>query len=102
MAKRSEQQGPAGGLTGGGELWGQSVPGGPGPQAKPRIPEPADRIRRLLLMVGDTGMCKSCYAQVVWVAHKNGNVAPYDLADETIGVNHFVTCPCADKHKRKR
>lgn len=46
--------------------------------------------------------CKACGKQLAFVRHRDtGRVAPYDLDGETVGVNHFITCPKAEQFRRK-
>lgn len=46
--------------------------------------------------VGDLGTCRSCGAEVVWVANpKTGKRPPYNRD----GISHFATCPQAGTWK---
>lgn len=54
-------------------------------------------MTRMLQNVGQLGTCDGCGAVIVWVRHRNGKAAPYT----TEGLNHFVTCPKADRFGKK-
>ncbi|HEY1897565.1 MAG TPA: hypothetical protein VGG62_14895 [Terracidiphilus sp.] len=55
-------------------------------------------ITALMAAVGaDPAKCKGCNAQIFFIRHANGKLAPYD-AD---GTNHFITCPNAGFFKKK-
>lgn len=53
-----------------------------------------------LFVVGppDKGVCRSCGAGIVWWRTRYGKAVPCDPD----GVNHFVTCPNRDRHRKKR
>lgn len=64
------------------------------PVGKPGI---EDRLAALVKNAGTPGECRSCHAGIFWIHHPGtGRNAPYD-AD---GVNHFITCPNRDAHRR--
>lgn len=62
----------------------------------------------------DEGVCQSCRARILWGRTAAGAKVPLDPKPETrlvqqpggqfvqvhAYVNHFVTCPTADQHKR--
>lgn len=56
------------------------------------------RMTLLLSNVGDAGRCRGCRADVLWVRHASGKIAPYDLNGEP----HFATCPKADEFRGKK
>lgn len=64
---------------------------------------PDQRLETLLRHVADElRACKACGKQLAFVRHRDtGRVAPYDLDGETVGVNHFITCPKAEQFRRK-
>ena len=64
------------------------------------LPTVENRLQILLLHVGDLATCRGCTAQIRWVKHLNGKRTPYDAAGDSIGVNHFITCPKAGQFKR--
>ena len=56
------------------------------------------RISQLLSLIAESRRpCKACGAELYFVRHRNGNLAPY-TAD---GVNHFATCKEAERFRRK-
>lgn len=57
-----------------------------------------ETVRPLFESVGDLARCKSCDAEIYFVKHKNGKVAPYNI----FGVNHFADCPHSKKHKKDK
>lgn len=67
---------------------------------KPQVPDVPTRLENLLKQIGDAGTCRGCGRLIWWVKHKNGKATPYDLGGETVGVNHFVTCPQRGEFKR--
>lgn len=52
-------------------------------------------IASLFCLIGKQDTCKACHAPIWFVLHRNGKWAPY-TAD---AVNHFVTCPHAQRFK---
>ncbi len=52
---------------------------------------------QLLKTIGDPGTCKGCSAEIFWVRHKNGKVAPYTRE----GLNHFPDCSAAKQFERE-
>jgi hypothetical protein len=56
-----------------------------------------DIAKRLVANIGERGTCKGCLRDIVWITHKNGVSAPYDLD----GVNHFATCPKSNQFKKE-
>ena len=57
----------------------------------------AQAITALLKAIGEPGVCRGCYAEIVWVTHRNGKKTPYTPA----GLNHFVHCPKREQFKEK-
>ena len=64
------------------------------------VPSQTERIRALLVNVGERRNCRGCAAPIYWITHRNGKKTPYDAEGETAGVNHFVTCPRREQFKR--
>ena len=61
------------------------------------LPSIEQRMHDLLLRTAkETRPCRACQAQLYFVQHNNGKVAPY-TAD---GVNHFINCPAANQFKK--
>ena len=69
-------------------------------------PDLADELRNniklLLNNVGDRGTCgqgptPGCGAEIWWVKHSNGKVAPYTED----GLNHFANCEKAENFRKK-
>lgn len=52
-----------------------------------------ERLKRLLIIVGDPGRCTSCHAYVYWVTMHSGRKMPVDMD----GITHFATCPNAGR-----
>jgi len=57
----------------------------------PNLPTLEKRIEHLLTQVGKPGKCRGCGADLYWVRHLNGKLAPYTPD----GLNHFINCPQA-------
>lgn len=49
------------------------------------------------MTAGNTGNCRSCRAEVMWVTTAAGKRMPIDRD----GKSHFATCPQADDWRRK-
>lgn len=66
----------------------------------PTVPELLDRIRKLLIAVGEDGVCRGehCDAEIIWVVHANGRRTPYTAE----GLNHFIDCPDRDGFRKRR
>lgn len=64
------------------------------------VPSPEERLRMLMANVGDPGTCRGCAQSIRWITHRNGKKTPYDAGGETVGTNHFITCPRREQFKR--
>jgi len=64
------------------------------------VPQPEDRLRMLMSVLGDPGNCRSCAAPIRWLTHRNGKT-PYDAEGPTVGTNHFITCLKPDQFRKK-
>jgi hypothetical protein len=51
----------------------------------------------LLGRIGEPGTCAGCGAELYWVRHQNGRIAPY----EATGAIHFATCPRASDFRKR-
>jgi len=51
----------------------------------------------LLKVLGTSGKCRGCHADIWWLRTKTGQLAPFN----TEGVSHFSDCPKADVFRRK-
>ena len=49
--------------------------------------------------IGNASTCRSCHAPIVWVVTVKGKRTPLNLGDPP--TPHFMTCPNADKWRRK-
>jgi hypothetical protein len=66
------------------------------------IPALAERIEMILTNIAkEIRPCKECGAQLAFVLHKTGKLAPYVLSGPNAGLNHFIDCPSASRFRRK-
>lgn len=61
------------------------------------LPPCEERLKRILELTAEAKRpCKACGAELYFVRHHTGKVAPYTID----GLNHFINCPQAQRfHK---
>ena len=65
------------------------------------VPSLKERLHSLINNVAsESTLCKGCAQRIVFITHRNGKKTPYDAEGETVGVNHFITCPRREMLKR--
>lgn len=60
--------------------------------------------------VGRITKCRSCRADIIWLATASGKFMPVDVGtnnselvfDAKVHTSHFATCPDAAKHRKKK
>lgn len=73
----------------------------PVPAMKVPVASERERLHSLMTNVGKLGICKGCAQPIRWITHRNGKETPYDAeGKETVGVNHWITCPRREMLKR--
>lgn len=55
-------------------------------------------MRALLERVGEPSRCAGCQAEIYFVRHANGNIAPYTPA----GLNHLINCAMRNHFKKAK
>lgn len=54
-------------------------------------------VARIFKQVGMARPCRGCGAPMIFLRHRNGNYAPYDVD----GTPHHVTCPKVEQFRKK-